>query len=57
MNRVRKLLIKFKLVKPLPHEKAELGIAPWGRQGAIAQMKATISMRVIRADGTVEEVK
>lgn len=41
-----------------PHEKAQLGEAPWGRQDAQAKGRATITMRVYRAaTDTWEEVK
>lgn len=60
MNRIKKLLIRTGLVKAKPHEKAELGIGTWGRQGTIvpvsAKPKGTISARVIRKDGTIENL-
>jgi len=64
MNRIRKLLIKAKIIIPKPHEKAELGQALWGRQtgssGNVipvsAKPKGTISARVIRKDGTIEDL-
>jgi len=56
MNRIRKLLIKVGLGKAKPHEKAELGQGLWGRQEAKAEPKATISAKVIRKDGTVEDL-
>ena len=56
MNKIRKLLIKSKLAKAKPHEKAELGQAPWGRQEVKAEPKASISARIIRKDGTIEDL-
>ena len=62
MNRLRKLLIKAKLMKGKPHEKAELGKGTWGRRpddpkmSAFTQPKASISARVIRKDGTIEDL-
>ena len=62
MNRVRRLLIKTKLMKGKPHEKAELGKGTWGRQlndpkvSVSAQPRASISARVIRTDGTIEDL-
>ena len=56
MNRIKKLLIQTKLVKPKPHEKAELGQGTYGRQEVKAEPKASISARVIRKDGTIEEL-
>ena len=54
MNIVRKLLIKIRLAKPKPHERAELGQGTWGRTKA--EPKASISVRVIRTDGTIEDL-
>ena len=53
---IRKLLIKAKIVKPKPHEKAELGKGVWGRQEAKAEPKASITAIVIRKDGTIENL-
>ena len=53
MNRIKKFLIKTKIVKAKPHEKAELGTGAWGRVSA--KPKASISARVIRKDGTIED--
>ena len=61
---IRKLLIKVGLTKHKmpekpelqPHEKAELGQGTWGRQEGKAEPKAYISARVIRADGTIEDL-
>ena len=54
MKGIRKLLIKTRLAKPKPHEKAELGEGTWGR--VKAKPLATISARVIRKDGTIEDL-
>ena len=62
MSKIRKILIKLGLVKAKPHEEAELGRGAWGRQpndpkvSASAQPKASISARVIRKDGTIEDL-
>ena len=61
MNRLRKFLVKYNLVKSKPHEKAELGKGTYGRQvspiaPASAKGKGTISARVIRKDGTIENL-
>ena len=65
MNIIRRLLIKVGLAKLKPHEKAELGIGTWGRQGQSSELpmlpaktepRATISARVIRKDGTIEDL-
>ena len=56
MNRIRKLLIKARVTKAKPHEKAEMGMGTWGRQGAKARPKASISARVIRANGKIEDL-
>jgi hypothetical protein len=63
MNIIRKLLIKTKLAKGKPHEKAELGKGIWGRQPsgempAKARPKANLEMRVYRKEtDTWEEIK
>jgi len=56
MNIIRKLLVKARLAKAKPHEKAELGQAPWGRQEVKAEPKASISARIIRKDGTIKDL-
>lgn len=56
MNRLRELIIKIGLAKPKPHEKAEIGQGNWGRQEATAKPTGTISARVIRKDGTIEDL-
>ena len=56
MDRLRKFLIRTKVVKPKPHEKAELGTGTYGRQEVTAKPKGTISARVIRKDGTIEDL-
>ena len=56
MNTLRKLFIKAGLANLKPHEKAQLSKGVWGRQEAKAEPKATISARVIRADGTIEDL-
>ena len=62
-KRLRKWLGRYNKAKPLqPHEKAELGLGTWGRQpepgkmGTKAEPKATISARVIKKDGTIEDL-
>jgi hypothetical protein len=63
VNILRKLLIKTKLAKGKPHEKAELGQGTWGRQSgdempAKARPKANLEMRVYRKEtDTWEEIK
>ena len=56
MNRIKKLLIKARVIKAKPHEKAELGRGTWGRQEAMAEPKPTITARVIRANGKIEDL-
>jgi len=62
MSKIRKVLIKLRLVKAKPHEEAELGKGTWGRQpndpkvSVSAQPRASISARVIRKDGTIEDL-
>ena len=56
MNIIKKLFIKLGVIKPKPHEKAELGKGTWGRQEAKTEPKATISLRIIRTDGTIEDL-
>ena len=56
MNILRKVLIKIKVLKAEPHEKAESGQSLWGRQSAISKPKSTISAKVIRKDGTTEDL-
>ncbi len=57
MNRIRKLLIRAGVVKGKPHERAELGKGTYGRQEVKAEPKATISARIIRKDGTIEDLR
>ena len=65
MNRIRRLLIKIRLAKVKPHEKAELGKGTWGRQPETSgkmptktRPKASLKMRVYhKATDTWEEVK
>ena len=46
---------EIKSIKELePHEKAQLGQGNWGRQKA--ELIGTISARVIRKDGTIEDL-
>lgn len=64
---IRRILLRLRLLKMRPHEKAQAGLGPWGRRAegpasagrseAQAEGKASVKMRVIRADGTIEEVK
>ena len=54
MNLLRWLLHKPKAIELKPHEKAELGQGNWGRVSAEPQ--ASISARVIRKDGTIEDL-
>ena len=42
--------------KLAPHEKAALGQGNWGRQDASAKPQASISAKVIRKDGTIEDL-
>ena len=56
MNILRRLVLKIGITKAKPHEKAELGQAPWGRQEVKAEPKASISARIIRKDGTIEDL-
>ena len=56
MNILRRLVLKIGIAKAKPHEKAELGQALWGRQEVKAEPMATISARVIRKDGTIEDL-
>ena len=56
MNLFRRLVAKTGMVKLKPHEKAELGISTWGRQTAKAEPKPAISARIIRKDGTIEDL-
>ena len=56
MNLGKKLLAKLRLIKLKPHEKAELGQGTWGRTETKAEPKPSISARVIRKDGTIEDL-
>jgi len=56
MNIFRRLVLKIGIAKPKPHEKAELGKGTWGRQEIKAEPIASISARVIRKDGTIEDL-
>jgi len=56
MKLIHGLLIKTRIIKARPHEKDKLGKGVWGRQETKAEPIATISARVIRKDGTVEDL-
>ena len=58
MNILQKLLAKFRKAKVelQPHEKAAIGQGNWGRQNAKTEPIASISARVIRKDGTIENL-
>jgi len=59
MNKIKKFFFRAKKQrthKLEPHEKAELGQGNWGRQSAKTEPIVSISARVIRKDGTIENL-
>ena len=49
LKKLKRFLARWGLYRMLPHEKAEIGLEPWGRQEARAEGQIRIKARIYRA--------